>query len=225
MQSSGKRGIVKQIVYIWMAVFALLLGGGSVCLAAPVNLDIFVFHALLDEGGNPLADGSIIEIVGAGTDGLAGDGGGYGGTNLFQTWGGTNLIAGSTLGDDQILATTVVNSSLTGSNGTFFVTIQNFDPVVHPYVYIRFYNTTSAITGMVYWGASTVAVATNIILGVVTVQADPAGSLQATNYNNFVVIPEPSTVNLFLVTAVMMVGMRAGLRRRRTDRRPGNEPT
>ncbi|MCB1101619.1 MAG: PEP-CTERM sorting domain-containing protein, partial [Kiritimatiellae bacterium] len=126
---------------------------------------------------------------------------------------GTNLIADSTLGDDEILGTTVIDSVNTGSNGTFFATVQ-FDNTSHQYAYIRFFNETNALTGMIYWGTSDVFALTQVIFGVVTIQADPGGSLQTTNYNNFVIIPEPSTVNLFLVMAGMMFAMRVSMRRK-----------
>ncbi|MCB1070531.1 MAG: hypothetical protein H7A43_05445 [Verrucomicrobia bacterium] len=199
---------MNRIVQIWMVLLALTGSVGTLCRAATIDLDIFVLNSILDNLGVPLADGSIVEIIGSG-DIDTGDGAG----NLFATYGGTNLIPETTLGDDVILGTVEIDSVNTGSNGTFFTTVQ-FDSTSINYAYIRFYNASNPLTGMIYWGTSDVFALTQVIFGVVTIQADPGGSLQTTNYNNFVIIPEPSTVNLFLVMAGMMFAMRVSMRRK-----------
>ncbi len=187
------------------ALFVLLLAGTMTCAyALIVSLDVYVEFGLLDENGDPLADGMTVMVVGSGdnvNDGM-----------LSYGVGGTNLIAASTQGDDVILATILVNSNSSGVAGGFFATI-TYDSDDIDYVYLRFFNAPPAVTGMVYWGTSSV-IQLGVTLGVSTVSFDSGGQLQATNYNNFVVIPEPSTANLFVMVAGMLWAMRSHLRKR-----------
>ncbi len=168
--------------------------------AALVDLDAYVDFAILDNNGTPLADGSWVYIIGSGD--ATNDG-------MYNV--GTNLIGASVLNDDVILGVVQIGTDV-NSNGTFFTTVQ-YDSDDVEYVYLRFFDTTGALTGLIYWGTSTVF-ELGVTLGVSTVQFDPAGSLQATNLNNFVVIPEPSTANLFVLVAGMLWAMRAGIRKK-----------
>lgn len=188
-------------------VFALCLlimaGTVSCAYALIVSLDVYVEFALLDGGGSPLEDGMTVMVLG--TQDPVNDG--------MQLYGATNYIANSTLGDDILLATITVSSNESGIAGGFFATI-TYESDDIDYVYIRFFDAPpGALTGMIHWGTSSV-IQLGVTLGVSTVTFDSGSSLQATNYNNFVVIPEPSTANLFIMMAGMMWAMRAQMRKR-----------
>lgn len=176
--------------------------GISASRATIVALDAYVLNPIFGgDGVTPLADGSWVMIIGSG-DNIA---------DPMDTWNGTNLIADSTTGDDVILAIVQIDSSIFGP-GTFGNTVK-YDSSVINYVYIRFFEFTNwPIVNMVYWGTSAVY-SLGVTLGVATVQFDPAGSLTATNYNNFVAIPEPSTANLLLLVGGMIWAMRASMKK------------
>lgn len=188
----------------WRAVGACLV---FCCLAlaaaraAIVDLDAYVEFSLMENDGvTPLADGSWVAIVGSG-DTVQ--------DPMFSY--GTNFIADSTTGDDVILGWVKVGTDVI-SNGTFFTTVQ-YDSLEVQYVYIRFFDTTNTpIEGLVYWGTSSIF-QLGVTLGVSTVQFDPGGSLVATNYNNFVVIPEPTTGNLIVLVAGMIWAMRMSMKK------------
>jgi len=150
----------------------------------------------------PLADGSWVYIIGSGD--ATNDG--------MQVFGGTNLIAGSVQGDDVILGIIQIPLNSTTNSGTFFTTVQYESDDIN-FVYIRFFNTNAMpITGMVWWGTSSMF-QLGVTLGVATVQFDQLEQLAATNLNNFVVIPEPSSMNLFVMIAGMLWTMRSRMKR------------
>jgi hypothetical protein len=101
--------------------------------AALINLQAFVTFALLDEDLAPLADGSIVQIIGSGDDII----------DPMATF-GTNVTGGVT-GDDLILGTITIQSSQLGSNGTFFAGNIFFETDDINYMYLRFYNTTGPL--------------------------------------------------------------------------------
>ncbi|HMO05553.1 MAG TPA: hypothetical protein PKC67_14330 [Kiritimatiellia bacterium] len=188
------------------ALCLLLLAGTVSCAyALIVSLDVYVEFGLLDENGNPLTDGMTVLVMGSTdpfNDGMA----------LIGS-GPTNYIAESALNDDVLLATVTISSNESGVAGGFFATI-TYDSDEINFVYIRFFNAPpGSLTGMIYWGTSSV-VQLGVTLGVSTVSFDSGGQLQATNYNNFVVIPEPSTVNLFVMMAGVLWAMRSHVRKR-----------
>jgi hypothetical protein len=174
-----------------------------------VSLDAFVEFAILDQNGVPLIDGMTVMIIGSGdnvNDGM----------NVYGT-GPTNYIPDSTLGDDVILATVTINSNTAGFAGGFFTTLTYESDDIN-YVYIRFFNAPpESLTGMIYWGTSSVF-QLGVTLGVSTVAFDAGTNLQTTNYNNFVVIPEPSTANLFVMVAGMLCAMRTHMRRKMAEK-------
>lgn len=188
----------------WRIFFATLLAaliGVAVVRAAIVDLDALVEYAILGNSNIPLADGSWVYIVGSSNNVI----------DPMEVYGGTNFIADATTGDDVILGAVQINLD-NYSNGTFFTTVQ-YDSDQVKYVYIRFFDfTNQPITGMVYWGTSTIF-QLGVTLGVSTVAFDQGGQLNATNYNNFVVIPEPNTANLIMLVAGMIWAMRATMRR------------
>lgn len=188
--------------------------------AALVDLDAYVTYAIYDEtGSTPLADGSVVYIIGSANSTI----------DPMQNHpppSGTNLIAHSTTGDDIILGTTTINSLMTGSNGTFFTTLQ-YESTQINYVYIRFFDFTNSIPvgGLVYWGESAIHPLPNPPnLGVNPVDFNPTPVLLTDNQNNFIVIPEPSTANLLILFAGMAWAMRAsakGKRKKGSDKGAG----
>lgn len=183
----------------------LLAGTVSCAYALIVSLDVYVEFGLLDENGDPLVDGMTVLVMGSSdpiNDGMV----------LYGS-GPTNYIAESVINDDILLATVTISSNESGVAGGFFATL-TYDSDEINYVYIRFFNAPpGALTGMIYWGTSSV-VQLGVTLGVSTVSFDSGGQLEATNYNNFVVIPEPSTVNLFVMMAGVLWAMRSHVRKR-----------
>lgn len=199
-------GVTRRWRVLWACVAVACLGVLP-ARAAIVDLDAYVLYSIMQQDGfTPLADGSWVYIIGSG-DNVA---------NPMNTYGSpaTNLIANSVTGDDVILGIVQIGENVI-SNGTFFTTVQ-YDSDEVQYVYIRFFDTTGLITGLVYWGTSTVF-QLGVTLGVSTVQFDPDGSLIATNLNNFVIIPEPNTANLMLLVAGMIAAMRASMRKKDDD--------
>lgn len=197
----GIRRIVTRHV-LWISLI-LSLFSGTTAKALIVDLDAFVDMAILQEDlTTPLADGSWVYIIGSGD--ATNDG--------MEVYGGTNLIAGSVQGDDVILGVIQIPLNSTTNSGTFFTTVQYESDDIN-FVYLRFFNATSMpITGMVWWGTSSMF-QLGVTLGVATVQFDQLDQLAATNLNNFVVIPEPSSMNLFVLIAGMLWTIRARMKR------------
>jgi hypothetical protein len=173
------------------ACIALLLGTGN---SATINLQAYITFSLLTSNGLlPLADGSVIYIVGS-LDSVQ---------DPMQTYGGpaTNYIADSTSGDDVIVGVTAIYAADLNSNGTFYAGEFYYDDDLVDYLYIRFFDSPAPITGMVNWGTSPMTNVGDIFdcCGLSVIEVDFIGNIPATNYNNFVVIPEPSTVNLLVL--------------------------
>ncbi|HMP90040.1 MAG TPA: hypothetical protein PJ991_07555 [Kiritimatiellia bacterium] len=199
---------------LFVASLTILVATAACAYALIVSLDVYVEFALLDENGDPLADGMTVMVFGS-TDNI------NDGPTLY---GGTNVIANSTQGDDILLATITISSNESGIAGGFFATI-TYDSDVVNYVYIRFFNAPpNALTGMIYWGTSAVY-QLGVTLGVSTVNFTPETNLVTDNYNNFVIIPEPSTANLFVMVAGMMWAMRSHMRKRELVRSAEGENT
>lgn len=186
---------------IFLVTLVAALLGVAVVRAAIVDLDALVTYSILNNSNTPLADGSWVYIIGSSNAVI----------DPMDSI-GTNYISYSTTGDDTILGLVQINLD-NFSNGTFFTTVQ-YDSDQVKYVYIRFFDFTNSpyVTGMVHWGTSTIF-QLGVTLGVSTVAFDQGGQLKATNYNNFVVIPEPNTANLIMLVAGMIWAMRATMRR------------
>lgn len=182
-------------------VLAIVLLSVPLALALPINLDVYVENPIYQcDGVTPLAYGSWIMII-ASADNVI---------DPMETWGGTNLIADSTTGDDVILA--IIPTDEWNGPGTFYASVL-FDTALYNYIYIRFFAYTNwPISGMICWGTSTIFEVSQF-MGYAFVQTDPDGSLYATNMNNFVAIPEPSTANLLVVVGGMIWAIRASARR------------
>lgn len=183
-----------------IVVFAILLGvllvGVPSAQALIVDLDAYVDMAILGpDGMTPVADGSWVFIIGSG-DNIQ---------DPMQSL-GTNYLAGTVTGDDVILGAIQLPYNDTNS-GIFFVTVQYESDDIN-YTYIRFFDTPGPLTGQLYWGTSSMF-QLGVTLGVATVQYDANTQLVATNYDNFIIIPEPSTGNLFVLVVGMLWAMRA----------------
>jgi len=173
-----------------------MLGWTFPARALLVDLDAYVDLPILSTNGTPIQDGSWVFIIGS-TD-----------TNQdpMATYGGTNLIANSVTGDDVILLAIQIPYNVGTNSGTFFATTQYESDDIN-YVYIRFFDTVGPLTGMLWWGTSSMF-QLGITLGVSTVQFDQLEQLSVTNYNNFVVIPEPSTLQLFVLVGGVICAVR-----------------
>ena len=194
---------------IFAVCLALALTSGAALQAALVDLDALVTYAIYDNSGSTaLANGAVVYIIGSANPTV----------NPMQIHptGGTNYIANNTTGDDVILGITTINSLNTGSNGTFFTTVQ-YESTQINYVYIRFFDYTNNIPigGLVYWGNSAIHQLGSPTLGVNSVDFNPGATLTTSNHNNFVVVPEPSTANLLILVAGMAWAMRASMKGKR----------
>lgn len=173
-----------------------------------ISLQCWVTYALLqDDNYTPLVDGSIVLIIGSSNNVI----------DPMNTYGETNYIARSTTGDDQIIGEVTIDSTELGSNGTFYSGDFYFDPDEVKWLYIRFFQeTNSALTGMIHWGESLLVSATNYQFGVLWVDFSPDTDhiYYASNYDNFVVIPEPSSTGLMLLAAFLLGGMSAARSKR-----------
>lgn len=194
-------------------VLCLLLPATASALI--VDLDAYVDLAILQEDEvTPLADGSWVFIIGSG-DAII---------DPMLTYGGTNLIADSVTGDDVILGAIRIPLNSTNNSGTFFTTVQYESDDIN-YAYLRFFDFTNnaPITGLLWWGTSSIF-QLGVTLGVATVQFDQDRQLATTNQNNFVVIPEPSSMNLFVLVAGMIWTIRTRMRfASRPDEESGTE--
>ena len=184
----------------WGVFSVLLLLIGRLFAANLVNLQCWVTYALMNSNGaSPLADGSIVLIIGSSNDTV----------DPMNTYGGTSYIARSTTGDDQIIGEVTVDSSELGSNGTFYSGDFYFDPDEVKYLYLRFWDSSGPLTGMLNWGESAITSAQNYAFGVLWLDFSPdADHIWATtNYDNFVIIPEPGSGGLVLLALGLLAGM------------------
>jgi hypothetical protein len=197
---------------VFWTCLCLALAGMIGAQAVLVDLDALVTYSIFQNGyAGPLTNGAVVYIVGSGDSAI----------DPMATH-GTNLIAASVTGDDVILGTARIGDNVS-SNGTFYVTVPYESTAVN-YVYIRFFDFTNIpVTGLVYWGTSSNFFIGAPTLGVSTVNfnQNAPSSLVTTNYNNFVVIPEPSSANLLVLVAGMAWAMRASMKRRVKQAREG----
>jgi hypothetical protein len=200
---------IRQKRQVLFVICLLLLCVGLLFVhAALLDLDAFVTFTIFDNTGiDPLPFGSLVYIIGSG-DAIAHPMDGQ----------GTNLVAGSTTGDDVILGIVRIGDN-NSSNGTFTTTVQ-YNPDEISYVYIRFFEWTNPVpvTGLVFWGTSAIFELVPT-LGVARVDFNPDQTLAAQNYNNFIVIPEPGTANLLILFLGMLGGLRSRARRQERSRR------
>jgi hypothetical protein len=204
MSASAQKG--------WRVLWGVLLLSLAVIFAVHaqnpnlVNLEASVYYSILDDGGNPLQNGSVVYIIGSSVNTIPGPPGI-----------GTNYLANGVSSNETFLGTVLIGDNVT-SNGTFWTSL-NYDSSLVQYVYIRYFDYASQpVTGYVWWGQSpSFALGNPPTAGVNTVQFDAGGQLSVTSQSNFVVIPEPSTVNLFLLVIGMSGAMWAGMRKQKAD--------
>lgn len=182
-----------------IAFLAIFLAAQSAC-AAIINLSAYVYISLYQaDGTTPLADGSIVQIIGS-FDDVA---------DPMETGGGG--VTGNTTGDDVILATITIDSTQLGVDGTFYVSNIYYESDDIKNMYIRFYDSPGPLAGTIFWGQSPV---TNVEFDAFgSILVDFVGGYSTTNEGNFVVIPEPNTMNYILMWAGMLGALRASMRR------------
>lgn len=203
---------------LWGWCVGGLLSLGMIAHAALIDLDAMVTYSIYDHlGNNPLADGTVVYIIGSGDSTM---------NPMDSVGGSSNLVADSTTGDDVVLGQITIDSSLTGSNGTFFTTLQ-YESTQVGWVYLRFFEFTNGlpVTGLVYWGTSAIhQLSPTPTIGVNSVDFNPNATLVASNLNNFVAVPEPSTANLLILVGGMAWAMRATMKGKTRVRRGPGEP-
>jgi hypothetical protein len=194
---------------LFWASFFLLTAGWGVALAAPILIDVTVQYTIYDHTGTTaLSDGSTVYIMGS-LDPI---------NDGMVTVGtpGTNLVAHSTQGDDIFLAMVRIGNNVDPNTGMFQITFE-YDSEAANFIYIRFFETTNHfVTGLVYYGVSGIVTIPPPEFGIETVVVDPTTNLVASLRTNFVVIPEPGTVNLVMLVAGMAWAMRLSVKGRST---------
>lgn len=204
---------IKKLGRLTVLMVGLWLACLSQARAVLVDLDLYVTYSILNHGGggaNVLADGSWVIVVGS-ADNV---------NNGMSTYGSsTNYLAQSTLGDDIILGCVFIGDNSFANTGKFFSTFQ-YDSSQIGYVYIRYFESKGPLEGMIYWGQSEVTNLGPTNFGVVTIDVSPNSSLIASNFNNFVAIPEPSTGPLIFMTAGILIALRFSRTRRRGKQKP-----
>ena len=208
MRGNMKREF-RQLGRMLAVVCGLLFAGLPAARAALVSLDIYVTYSILDNTGSaPLADGSWVIVVGSSDN--VNDG--------MVTYGTTNYIANSAQGNDIVLGTVFIGDNSFANTGKFFQTFQYDTTQNVGYVYVRYFQTTgSDITGMVHYGQSDVFNLNPTNFGVVSIDAASLSSLVASNFDNFVVIPEPGTAQLLFLAGGMLFAAR--MTRKRAKKR------
>lgn len=180
---------------------------------ALINLQAYIVYALLNSDGSaPLADGSIVQIIGS-SDAVA---------DPMELYGGA-VIAEPT-GDDLLIATITIQSASLGSNGTFFVGDYYYNSDEVNYMYLRFYDSPGPLIGEIAWGQSPITNAGHDQFGVI--EMNFIGGYMTDTTDDFVVIPEPGTLNLLLVWATMVGAMRSSLKREQAKKKkplPGKQ--
>lgn len=196
---------------IWISVIAVFLTASSAS-AAIINLSAYVTIALLNEDGSaPLADGSIVQVIGSYDsiiDPMGSSGGGY---------------LGTTTGDDLIIATITIDSSQLGSNGTFYVGNLYYESDDVNYMYLRFFDSTGPLTGLISWGESPVTNVEYDAFGSIVVEF--SGGYGTTNTDTFTIIPEPNTLSLVMVWSGMLAALKSTMRRREQEKKKGPQHT
>jgi hypothetical protein len=177
---------------------------------ATVILQAFVSFAINDNGNvNPLADGSIVYLFG--TD--------SGTVEDPLEDGNGDLIAQSVQGDNVFLATITIGEGIfSAGTGLFAVAVEVPDNI--EYFYIRFFDTdVHPVQGTdIYWGESDAIQRQFIIDGMYQADFNPDDDLYTDQQDNFVVIPEPGTMQLVLLAGFVVVFLSMKLKRKNAVR-------
>ncbi len=200
-----------------MALLCTLIGIG-VADGALITLVAKVTYELLDANGVALADGSIVQIVGSGNQEIGTSGSSSSGQSAddqFETYGSTNYLADTTLGDDEIIGTVTIGTGGTDT-GLFFTATFEFDDTEFSWFYIRFFDTTgNPPEAYTNWNNSQMYAGTNHPFGVQFIDFAPSATISTVQTNNFVVIPEPASGSLFLLLAGLVWGIRLAMKKPR----------
>ncbi len=183
-----------------IALLAIFFFAAPSVQGAIINLSAYVLTSLFQQDGTtPLADGSLVQIIGSYDNVI---------DPMTELGGG---VSGYPSGDDIIIATIVIDSTTLGSNGTFYVSGIFYDNDDVKHMYIRFYDSPGPLEGDIYWGESPIQNVEYDAFGSIFV--DFVGGYSATNLNTFVAVPEPNTLNYFLMWAGMLGALRASMKR------------
>lgn len=183
-----------------LVLLVLLLMAAPVAQGAIITLSAITTASMLGPDGNPLQDGSVVMIWGS-YDSLI---------DPMVSW-GTNYIAEYGTGDDVFIGYARVDFG----DGTIDTGGYTFNSDDVNYLYLRFFDTTNIpVQGYVAWGTSHVWGYTSSPIFDVRVDFAP-DPIQVNHTNNFVIIPEPGTLNYFLMFLGLVVGMRASFVRKR----------
>lgn len=203
----------------------LLFGASQAAHALAIDLDLYVSIGLADETLSQfLTDGMTVQII-ISDDATQGASGAGTADDQFSSHGSGNYLASTTQGDDFILATTTIGTGVAGGDGDFYYVISGFDPAVYSltdpyYIYIRFFNAPpGGLEGDLYWGLSTMIEVDSSQNN--EIDLNPDGDLATDKQNNFVVIPEPSSVSFFAMVGGVMWAMRARMRKKIAAGRAG----
>ncbi len=188
-------------------LFAAVFLWAGLAHGQTVNLILHITTPLTEaDGTTPLQDGSVVYLIGNQS----------GNVNPMETFGDA-LIANSTTGDDILVAQLVVDSSGTAGAGTIFTSISGVDVSQIDYFYLRFfdYQDSAPPTGEgIPWG-TTVPEQYTEDFGLAFFDTEGA---PITRTNDFIVIPEPGTMHLFVAAGLLLALL--GARRERTAKKP-----
>lgn len=196
--------VTKRWRIFWVAC-CLVFVAAMYAYGTMVRLYATVTYSLLNHLSNaPLADGSMVYIMGSSND-VA---------DSPPTISG-GLVAHGVTNDDTYIGHVRIGDGVS-SNGTFFTSNYEFDSDQVKYVYLRFFETNPPgqyIDGTgIWWNTSPTFSATNFNPWAPQVNVDFIGNYAATNRNDFVVIPEPGTGILVVLCGGLLMAVRAGRR-------------
>lgn len=174
-----------------LGVVFLFLGWIPISQGLIVTLSAYTSYSLYGpDGVTPLAEGSIVMIIGS-LDSTP--------DPMFPWAGG--YVAQSTTGDDVFIGIAYVLDDGTISAGGF-----KYDSTMVNYLYLRFFDTTlSPIQGTFAWGTTDVWWVTNQFQ-FVNLDFAPDHGYQVGHTNLFVIIPEADTRNYMMLAMVLGMG-------------------
>ncbi|MBP7830341.1 MAG: hypothetical protein KA248_10530 [Kiritimatiellae bacterium] len=204
---------------MWRLALGFMLLAGLPARADIISLIAYVSQSIyLNDGVTPLPYGSIVYIYGSGDttiDPMAPAFGGY--------------IPGTATGDDVVLGMVRIgqpyyNDGVDDIDGTFLsdmVITWDDEEVNINHLYIRFFNTLSFTGGEVAWNESVIF--TNDY-DFFVVEQDFIGGYLANRTNTFTFVPEPSTIHLVLLSAGLLAGMGASMKKKSKAAPPARGP-
>ncbi len=182
---------IRHSAKLLLVMACLLVGWAPISQGLIVTLSAFTTYALTGPSGAPLAEGSVVMIIGS-LDSTP---------DPMAEWGGA-LIADSTTGDDIFIGVAYVLDDGTISAGGF-----KYDSSMVNYLYLRFFDTTSypIWSGTNAWGTTDVWGVTNQFQ-FVSLDFAPDHPYGVGHTNLFVIIPEAGTGNYMLMALLLGAG-------------------